>query len=115
MSRSNSDLAIAGGVVASVGICAFVALSIILGRQFAIPAVITGGVVLGLTLRGSLGRAIAERIRAPAVEPAEVPPEVLEEMDGLRTRLLELEERVDFTERLLARQRTEEPARLPPG
>ena len=47
--------------------------------------------------------------------PAEVPPELLEEMDEMRHRMVELEERVDFTERLLARQRADEPAQLPPG
>jgi hypothetical protein len=44
-----------------------------------------------------------------------VPPELLEEMDEMRNRMVELEERVDFTERLLAQHRADDPAALPPG
>lgn len=40
-------------------------------------------------------------------------PEVLAEVDHLRERMGELEERLDFTERLLAQQR--DAAELPPG
>jgi len=40
-------------------------------------------------------------------------PHLLEEVDVLRERMGELEERLDFTERLLAQQR--ETAGLPPG
>lgn len=45
---------------------------------------------------------------APAVDP-----EVLGELDHLRARVGELEERLDFAERLLARQ--PEAGALPPG
>jgi len=40
-------------------------------------------------------------------------PQLVEEVDQLRERMGELEERLDFTERLLAQQR--ESAALPPG
>ena len=40
-------------------------------------------------------------------------PQVLEEVDQLRERVGELEERLDFAERLLAQQR--DAAELPPG
>jgi len=69
-----------------------------------------------LIFRGPLGKALARRIEGPAA--ASLPPA---EMDELRSRLdeveqqlgrvHELEERLDFTERLLAQQR--EQARLP--
>jgi hypothetical protein len=36
--------------------------------------------------------------------------QILEELDALRTEMAELQERVDFTERLLAQPRDEEPA-----
>jgi hypothetical protein len=103
------------GVISVTLLCAYVALSIVLGAEFAIPALITGGVVTAIGLRGQVGKALAERIHSGPVGPAEVPPEVLEEMDEMRHRMLELEERLDFTERVLARQRAEDPAQLPPG
>lgn len=53
-----------------------------------------------------LGKAIAERIRG-RVEPAS-DPAVYEELDRMRGELSELQERVDFTERLLAQSRERE-------
>lgn len=115
MSKPNETLYIAGGVVASVLLCAYVALSIVIGEDFAIPGLITGGVVAVLALRGQVGRAIAERIHAGALSQPEVPPELLEEMDSMRSRMAELEERVDFAERMLARPHEEGRVPLPPG
>lgn len=64
-------------------------------------------------LRGPLGKAIAERI-AGRVQPeetvAQVPEEVYAELDELRARVGELEERVDFSERLLAKHDTQPPS-----
>ncbi len=54
---------------------------------------------------GPVGKAIARRIGgdAPAVPTqAEIPEELYAELDELRARLLEMEERQDFAERLLA-------------
>ena len=56
-------------------------------------------------LRGPVGQAIAARITGASAENApalEAPPEVYGELDELRARILELEERQDFAERLLA-------------
>ncbi len=56
-------------------------------------------------LRGPLGRALADRLagRHPAQQGD---GEVLHaDVEGLKQRLAEVEERLDFTERLLARQR----------
>jgi F0F1-type ATP synthase membrane subunit b/b' len=53
--------------------------------------------------KGPIGAAIAERIRggaAPADDPA-----LAVEVDHLRGRLAEVEERLDFAERLLAQAR----------
>lgn len=65
-------------------------------------------------LRGPLGKAIADRIAGKALQPedfvAQVPDEVYAELDELRARVGELEERVDFSERLLAKQDTNPPA-----
>jgi hypothetical protein len=61
--------------------------------------------------RGPIGAAIAERIRgapAPVEDPA-----LAAEMDHLRSRLADVEERLDFAERLLAQAR--EADQLPGG
>jgi hypothetical protein len=65
--------------------------------------------------KGPIGAAIAERIRgepAPA-EPGPDDPAVAAEVDHLRGRLAEVEERLDFAERLLAQAR--EADQLPGG
>ncbi|HET9515436.1 MAG TPA: hypothetical protein VFO95_16000 [Gemmatimonadales bacterium] len=62
-----------------------------------------GGGTLGLLAFSPVGKAIAERIRGGRVEG--IDPEVLSELDQLRHDVVELQERVDFTERLLAQQR----------
>ena len=58
------------------------------------------------TLRGPLGQAMAKRIAGDS-DPeavAEVPEAVYAELDDLRVRVGELEERLDFSERLLAQR-----------
>lgn len=66
-----------------------------------------GGVAL--VLRGPVGKAMARRIGGEdqAAIPPELPAEILGELDELRHRVLELEERVDFSERLLATSKQE--------
>jgi hypothetical protein len=70
-----------------------------------------------LILRGPLGKAWARRIEGPGAAGAIAPAELedlrsrLEEVEQQVGRVHELEERLDFTERLLAQQR--EQARLP--
>lgn len=58
-----------------------------------------------------IGKAIAARIRGP-VESAGSDPAVLAELDSLRHELTEVQERLDFAERLLAQR---EPSRLEGG
>ncbi len=81
------------------------------GEDFIIPAMIVVGIVAAVTLRGPVGQALGMRIRGetPGVPP--VDESVLAELDELRARILELEERVDFSERLLSQQG--EASRLP--
>jgi hypothetical protein len=64
-----------------------------------------GGVAI--VLRGPVGKALARRIGGDdeGAIPPELPAEILGELDDLRHRVLELEERVDFSERLLAQGR----------
>jgi hypothetical protein len=82
---------------------------------------IFGGGAAFLLAISPIGRAIADRIRGRGLGGGgaderirylqESHEALLEEMDGLRQEVGDLQERVDFTERLLARDR--EPGRLP--
>ncbi|HEY6947974.1 MAG TPA: hypothetical protein VI297_04075 [Gemmatimonadales bacterium] len=58
-------------------------------------------------LKGPLGQAIADRLRGAA--PPD--PGVLDELEAVKTRLAEVEERLDFAERMLAQG--EQAQRLP--
>jgi len=87
-----------GGLV----LIAHTILGVTVGEAYAIPATIVGAIAAAVVLRGPLGQALARRIQSQGDSP-ELPPEtVLAELDELRARVLELEERVDFSERLLA-------------
>jgi hypothetical protein len=55
-------------------------------------------------LRGPLGKALADRIGGRAPDAREV-QELRGEVDELRHQLGEVQERLDFAERLLAKQR----------
>jgi hypothetical protein len=82
-------------------------LSIMAGPGYAIPTTIVGAVAAAIILRGPVGQALAKRIHGDS--SSELPPDqVLNELDELRTRIAELEERADFSERLLARHREQE-------
>ena len=66
----------------------------------AITFIFGGGTAFLLSM-SPIGKAIAERIRAHGAIPMH-DPELLAEVDALRRDVSELQERVDFTERLLA-------------
>ncbi|HTS89073.1 MAG TPA: hypothetical protein VMG41_11325 [Gemmatimonadales bacterium] len=66
-----------------------------------------GGTVIAVSF-SPVGRAIAERIRGKSAQP-ETDPAVLDELEHLRGELTELQERVDFAERLLTRVRESQP------
>lgn len=68
---------------------------------------IFGGGTLTVLAFSPVGRALAERIRGHAPE-APYDPELIAEVQSLRRDVGELQERVDFTERLLA-QRADPP------
>jgi hypothetical protein len=65
---------------------------------------IFGGGTLFLLAISPVGKALAERIRNQGGLPAR-DPELLAEVDALRQEVSELHERMDFAERLLAKQR----------
>jgi hypothetical protein len=84
-----------------------------------VTIVLTAAVAVTVILRGPLGRALARRIEgsAPRSDGASDRIEQLEqrvaELEGAQLRISELEERLDFAERMLAR--TEPAERLHPG
>ncbi len=66
----------------------------------AITFIFGGGTAFLLSI-SPIGKAIAERIRSQGAVPMH-DPELLAEVDSLRRDLSELQERVDFAERLLS-------------
>jgi hypothetical protein len=87
-------------------ISAFFGMAMEMGEDFAVPGLIALGVVGAVIFRGPVGKALARRIESgPSAEP---PSEILHELDDVRGRLLELEERLDFTERMLSKAREPE-------
>jgi hypothetical protein len=66
--------------------------------------IVFGGGMAVILSKTEIGRAISDRIRG--VRPDNSPdPALLEEMDRLRADVSELQERMDFAERLLATKR----------
>ena len=90
---------------------AFVFATMREGEDFLIPAMIAIGVIAVILLKGPVGEAIAMRLRGE-VTPSELSDTVLAELDDVRARMMELEERLDFSERLLAQ--TSEAGRIAP-
>ena len=79
------------------------------GQDVVVAVALTVGLVK--IFRGPIGAALADRIRGQAAAAGD--PAVAAEVDLLRGRLAELEERLDFAERLLAQAR--EADQLPLG
>ncbi|MFL5493164.1 MAG: hypothetical protein ACJ8DC_02155 [Gemmatimonadales bacterium] len=79
------------------------------------PGVVIIAVVLVIGLlkifRGPVGEALADRLRGRTAAPHDT--ELMAEVEAMRTRLAEVEERLDFAERLLARRESTE--QLPGG
>jgi len=70
-----------------------------------------GGFWVIRPVAAAIAKRIAGEHRRPGIEPAER-DEILEELQRVREELTELAERMDFAERLLAKQ--SEGGRLPP-
>lgn len=88
-------------------------------QVFLITLTMVGAVALGWKLLGPLAQALARRLEphaapdpASATELADLRARV-QELEAQQGRVLELEDRLDFTERMLAQQR--DAARLPAG
>ena len=71
-----------------------------------------------IVFKGPLGKALARRIEGNSAEDTQrrlaEAEDRMHEVEDLRVRVIELEERLDFAERLLAQPRDPAPA-LPPG
>jgi hypothetical protein len=80
-----------------------------IGPGLAIPLIVLMVGLIKLS-RGPVGAALSERVRG---RTAEHDPALLGEVDQLKTRLAEVEERLDFAERLLARRESTD--QLPGG
>ena len=70
----------------------------------AITFLFGGGAVVGIAF-SPIGRAVADRLRHGKASPPapEFDPAVYQELDQLRSDLSEVQERLDFAERLLAK------------
>jgi hypothetical protein len=89
------------------------------GPDVIVPVTVVMCIAGAVVLRGPLGRAIADRIarRVPAPEgrAADIAAQAMLEIEEVRQRLAELEERQDFTERMLTRARERGDSGLPGG
>ena len=105
MREDRNPIVNALGVGVLVVLVGHVILALNLGIPYAIPTTIVGSIAAAIALRGPLGQALARRLDGGG-KTAELPPEtILGELEEVRGRVLELEERVDFSERLLAQKR----------
>src|SRR5438552_17651637 len=82
-----------------------------------IPTIAVGGSFAWMIALSPVGRASAERLRGGTALSTRGPrgDAVLQELEQLRHEVAELAERVDFTERLLAKGRDGETGKLAPG
>ena len=71
--------------------------------------IVFGGGMLFALSKSEIGRAVADRIRSGS-HPAPTDPVLVDEVERLRIEVAELQERMDFAERMLAAKK--EPDRL---
>jgi hypothetical protein len=95
------------GVAIAVAV-SFAVVAVRIGEDFAIPVGIVSSIAAAVVLRGPVGKALAKRLAGETDNQSEA---LLQELDEVRHRMGELEERLDFAERVLAQ--SEPPARLP--
>ncbi len=109
--KSDQTAAIATGVAVTAAALAvgFAVVAVNLGLGFAIPVGIVALISAGVIFRGPLGQALARRLENGGAGQGDQEA-TLQALDEMRGRMAELEERVDFAERMLAQSR--EPDRL---
>jgi len=105
--RESGGLALAITLIGCFMAVGFTIIAIRIGEDFAIPVGIVGAIAAAIVLRGPLGKAMARRIEGgadrAAVEDATAP--LVAHIESLQGRVSELEERVEFAERVLTRAR----------
>ncbi len=69
----------------------------------AVPIWIAASVAVAVVMKGAVGEAVAARLRGDA-GGSQLDGDALAELDELRSRVVELEERQDFSERMLAQR-----------
>ena len=82
---------------------------------FIVPVVMFISIAAMVILRGPIGKALADRMAGRRIEgpPRDDGEQVSAELEEMRLRLTELENRVDFAERMLAKGRDAD--RVGPG
>ena len=100
-------LLIAGGFVVMVTLSK--ATQVLGAASIPVWAMVVGGAVF--LFRGRFGEAVLRSLASGDQDPEMqgTDPAVLQELDDLRVQVSELQERMDFTERLLAREREMRP------
>jgi hypothetical protein len=93
--------------VAIAAAVSFAVVAVRIGEDFAIPVGIISAIAIAVVLRGPVGKALGKRLAGETDGQNEA---LLQELDEVRQRMGELEERLDFTERVLAQ--SQEAARL---
>ena len=106
--RIDSRYLFVGTVLGLAAIAAFTTMAMQMGEDFAIPGLIALGVIGAVIFKGPVGKALGRRLEYGG--PSEPSQEYLAEMDDMRARVMELEERLDFTERMISKSR--EPERI---
>jgi hypothetical protein len=109
--RSDQTASIAAGVTLTAAALAagFAIPAVYLGEGFAIPVGIIAVVAAAVIFRGPVGHALARRLEG-GTPPQADQEAMLHALDEMRGRMAELEDRLDFAERLLAQSR--QPDRL---
>jgi hypothetical protein len=90
------------------------------GEMLLIALTIIAALIGAIYILGPIARAFARRIEGKSVDPGvqdelQALRERVADVDGLRERLMELEERVDFAERLLAKSPPQDRLPAPRG
>jgi hypothetical protein len=100
-------LLVAAGFVAMVSLSK--ATEVLGAASIPIWAMVIGGAVF--LFRGPFGEAVLRSLASSDQDPEALgtDPAVLQELDDLRAQVGELQERMDFSERLLAREREARP------
>lgn len=111
--RRRGHFSPAFGILAVGGVFTMIALTKATENLGAASIPIWGMVIVGAVFlfRGPFGEAVLHAIASHDQERDSIgtDPSVLAELDDLRTQVAELQERLDFTERLIAQQREVRP------